>query len=543
MTDGEVAGAISAAAQASALHDAATVTMTPDEKYALIARNLQEVLGESEIKKVLQDRDLRMYWGTAPTGRPHVGYFVPMAKIADYLKAHCEVTILLADIHAYLDNMKAPWELCRLRAEYYEVVIKAMLTSIGVPVGKLKFVRGTDFELSKEYTLDVYRLAAMVSVHDSQKAGAEVVKQVTSPPLSGLLYPGLQALDEEYLQVDAQFGGVDQRKIFVFAEKYLPLLGYKKRAHLMNVMLAGLTGSKMSASDPDSKIDLLDDAEAVNRKLRKAFCEEGNVTENPVLGFVKIVLLPISSLTHGGEGKFVVRRPEKFGGDAVYTDFPTLEADFAAKKLHPLDLKQGVADALNGLLEPIRKAFEDPKLQELVKAAYPPAKPAVQGDISKLDVRVGRILEATRHPDAETLYVEKIDLGDATGPRTVVSGLAKFVPLESLVGKLVVCLANLKPSKLRGVESQAMVLAASNSDRTIVELVEPPEDAVPGEPVTFDGYERTPEPVLNPKHKIWEKTQALFRTGADGVAMFGDVPFRTAQGVCRVGSVFNGTIS
>lgn len=47
---------------------------------------------------------------------------------------------------------------------------------------------------------------------------------------------GLQALDEEYLKVDAQFGGVDQRKIFTFAEKYLPQLGYAKRAHLMNPM-------------------------------------------------------------------------------------------------------------------------------------------------------------------------------------------------------------------------------------------------------------------------------------------------------------------
>jgi tyrosyl-tRNA synthetase len=280
--------------------------------------------------------------------------------------------------------MKAPWELCRLRAQYYEAVIKAMLQSIGVPLDKLKFIRGTEFELSQEYTLDVYRLAAMVSVHDAQKAGAEVVKQVISPPLSGLLYPGLQALDEEYLKVDAQFGGVDQRKIFVFAEKYLPLLGYKKRAHLMNVMLAGLTGTKMSASDPDSKIDLLDDEEAVNRKLRKAFCEEGNVTENPVLGFVKIVLLPISSLTHGGDGRFVVRRPEKFGGDVVYTDFTTLESDFAAKKLHPVDLKQGVADALNLLLAPIRKVFEDPQMQELLNAAYPPPKPVIRGDISKL---------------------------------------------------------------------------------------------------------------------------------------------------------------
>lgn len=88
----------------------------------------------------------------------------------------------------------------------------------------------------REYTLDVYKLTASVTEHDAKKAGAEVVKQSADPLLSGLLYPGLQALDEQYLGVDAQFGGVDQRKIFTFAEKYLPKLGYDKRIHLMNPM-------------------------------------------------------------------------------------------------------------------------------------------------------------------------------------------------------------------------------------------------------------------------------------------------------------------
>lgn len=159
-----------------------------------------------------------------------------MSKIADFLKAGCEVTILFADLHAYLDNMKAPWELLKLRTQYYEQVIKAVLESIGVPIEKLKFVRGTDYQLSKEYTLDVYRLTSLVTEHDAKKAGAEVVKQVDHPLISGLLYPGLQALDEEHLKVDAQFGGIDQRKIFTFSEKYLPTLGYAKRIHFMNPM-------------------------------------------------------------------------------------------------------------------------------------------------------------------------------------------------------------------------------------------------------------------------------------------------------------------
>jgi len=76
-----------------------------------------------------------------------------------------------------------------------------MLESIGVPLDKLRFVRGTDYQLSREYTLDMYRLSSLVTEHDAKKAGAEVVKQVASPLLSGLLYPGLQALDEEYLKV------------------------------------------------------------------------------------------------------------------------------------------------------------------------------------------------------------------------------------------------------------------------------------------------------------------------------------------------------
>lgn len=194
-------------------------SLTFEEKYHLITRNLQEIVGDEKLKTILRERDLKIYWGTATTGKPHIAYFVPMSKISDFLKAGCHVTILLADLHAYLDNMKAPWELLSKRTEYYSRVIKAALKSIGVPIEKLKFVKGTEYQLSEKYTLDMYRLSSLVSEHDAKKAGAEVVKQSNNPLLSGLLYPGLQALDEQYLDCDAQFGGVDQRKIFMFAEE------------------------------------------------------------------------------------------------------------------------------------------------------------------------------------------------------------------------------------------------------------------------------------------------------------------------------------
>lgn len=286
----------------------------------MITRNLQEYLGGDRIKSVLEERDLKVYWGTATTGKPHIGYFVPMAKIADFLKAGCQVTILFADLHGFLDNQKAPWELLQLRTKYYQAVIEAMLRSIGVPIDKLKFVVGTSYQLSREYSLDVYRLLAATTEHDAKKAGAEVVKQVESPLLSGLVYPLLQALDEEYLGCDAQFGGVDQRKIFTYAEKYLPQLGYKKRSHLMNAMVGGLSGSKMSSSDPDSKVDLLDSEKAVVAKLKKAFCEEGNIVDNPILAFLKSVVFPIKSLSCDSY-KFVITRPEKYGGNVAYSTF------------------------------------------------------------------------------------------------------------------------------------------------------------------------------------------------------------------------------
>lgn len=67
-------------------------SLTPEQKKTLITRNLQEVLGEDKLNTILKERDLKIYWGTATTGKPHVAYFVPMSKIADFLKAGCEVS-------------------------------------------------------------------------------------------------------------------------------------------------------------------------------------------------------------------------------------------------------------------------------------------------------------------------------------------------------------------------------------------------------------------------------------------------------------------
>ena len=275
-----------------------------------------------------------MQAGTATTGRPHCGYFVPIVKIAHFLRAGCQVKILLADIHGFLDNLKAPIELVKFRAEYYKFVVTALLKSINVPIEKLEFVLGSSYQLSEKYTMDLFRLSSVVTEHDAKKAGAEVVKQVENSTLSGLIYPLMQALDEEYLGVDAQFGGVDQRKIFTLAAEQLPRVNYKERAHLMNAMVPGLAGGKMSSSDPDSKIDVLEEADVVRKKLKKAHAAPKEVDGNGIISFVEYVLLPVSALKNNGHGKFVVERREE--ESLVYTDIVTLKKDYEKEIVSPV---------------------------------------------------------------------------------------------------------------------------------------------------------------------------------------------------------------
>lgn len=537
-------------------------SLTYEQRLELIKNNLQEVLGEEQLKALLKERDPKIYWGTATTGKPHIAYFVPMTKLADFLQAGCHVTILFADLHAYLDNMKAPWELLQLRAKYYEVVIKGILESIGVPLDKLKFIKGTDFQLSKEYILEVFRMSSMVSEHDAKKAGSEVVKQVDNPLLSGLIYPGMQALDEEFLDVDIQFGGVDQRKIFVFAEKYMPALGFKKRIHLMNPMVPGLTGSKMSSSEADSKIDLLDDSSKVLAKIKKAFCEEGNIEQNGVLPFVKHVLFPVFNIKN--ISSFQIERPEKFGGNRSFENYASLEAAFAAKEVFPLDLKNAVAKYINMLLDPIRQKFEDPELKKLHDDAYPAEAAAKLGsklkatsisdlvplknDFSRLNVRVGKITEISLHPDADKLYVEKIDLGETSGPRTVVSGLAKFYASEELLGKKVLVVTNLKPATLRGIKSEGMVLCAElkdQDDNSRVEIIEPTEETVVGAQVMVPSLEGVPDVEMDPKKKdaaAFAAILAELRTSSTGIAEYRGTPLMTGDGPCKAKSLCNAQI-
>ena len=331
-----------------------------EERLDLITRNLQEVIGEDELKGLLKSKkEISVYWGTMPTGGISIAYFFPMLKIADFLKAGLRVKILLADLHAALDSV--PWDLVEKRYNYYEKAIVTILKTIGVDTKKLEFVKGSDFQLAPEYMNDVLKLSVLSSVNDATRAASEAVKtaKVGNVKVSGLIYPLMQALDEEYLKVNIQFAGVDQRKIQVFAREFLPKIGYKQRIELMSPMIRGLVGKQMSSSIEATKIDLLDDEKKVIVKIKNAECAAGN-SDNGIMALLQYLIF-------GVKNNFIVERDEKYGGNLVYESYEKVETDFKSKKLHPLDLKNAVAKEINVLLENFRK---DKKLKELHKKAY-----------------------------------------------------------------------------------------------------------------------------------------------------------------------------
>jgi methionyl-tRNA synthetase len=117
------------------------------------------------------------------------------------------------------------------------------------------------------------------------------------------------------------------------------------------------------------------------------------------------------------------------------------------------------------------------KENQAMAPSFEPLKETINfEDFQKLDLRVGTILEAEKMPKADKLLVFKVDLGFET--RTIISGIAEHFNPEELIGKRVTVVANLAPRKLRGIESQGMILLSENNDGKLV-FVNPDEEGVP----------------------------------------------------------------
>lgn len=232
------------------------------------------------------------------------------------------------------------------------------------------------------------------------------------------------------------------------------------------------------------------------------------------------------------------------------------------------EVKAAVTSAVAGEGKKKEKKEKQPKQQKQPAAPAAPLSPAL------IDLRVGHILKAIKHPEADSLFVSTIAMGDPAGTpdteeyegqvvRTVCSGLNGLVPLEEMQGRKVVVVCNLKPVKMRGIKSSAMVLAASpkikegevDDHKGPVELVNPPADAKAGDRVFFDGWKGDAEKQLNPKKKIWETFQPGFTTtealevafdagvvkeleGKDGLGKL----VTEAGGICTVKSLKGATV-
>jgi tyrosyl-tRNA synthetase len=341
--------------------------MDTAERRALVTRHTEEVVTDEELSDLLERDSPSVYIGYAPTGEMHIGHFTTIRKLADFAEAGLEVTVLVADLHAHLDDEKSPFELLDARSAYYRTAIEAMVEAAGADPDAVSFIRGTEFQLDEEYTLEMYRMAAETTVARARRAGSEVVRESESPNLGGLMYSLMQSLDVKALEADIAYGGIDQRGIYMLSRELLPDHGWHEPVCLFAPLLSGLSGGKMSASEEGSKVNLTDDPAAVGEKIDDAYCPMGEVEDNGVLEYLEHLVFPV--LEARGHEEFVVERPEEYGGDLVYGSYGELEADFLSEELHPADLKPAAAAAISEVIAPVRERLADE--EELLAEAYP----------------------------------------------------------------------------------------------------------------------------------------------------------------------------
>lgn len=327
------------------------------DNYELITRNVEEVVTETEVRAIADDPvDKRVYVGYEPSGVLHLGHLLTANKLINLQKVGMDVIILLADVHAYL-NGKGTFEEIEMIAEQ----MREQFLAYGLDEDRTEFRYGSSFQFEKDYILDLEKLMAKTTLNRAQRAMAELQSGETVK-VSHVIYPLMQALDIEYLDLDLAIGGMDQRKVHMLHREQIPDLGYEKRPVIHTPILADLeTGAgKMSASTGVT-ISLEDMPEDIEEKVSKAYCPptrnpepaDGNQRrENPVLELYQYHIFPrFETVT--------VERPEKYGGDHTYEDYVSLAQDLENGVLHPEDAKETLAMYLNHLIAPAREKFQE----------------------------------------------------------------------------------------------------------------------------------------------------------------------------------------
>ncbi len=344
------------------------------EKQEIINRligNVAEVITESEFReRVESGAPLTHYIGFEISGYVHIGQGIMSALVIKDLQAlGVKCTIWLADWHTAinhkLDGTKET--AAKIGKGYFTEAMKACLLAVGADADAVEFRLASQWyeKDATKYWEMVMNVAQHTTLARMQRSISIMGKEAGEDvELATLLYPAMQVADIFYLNIDIAHASMDQRKAHVVmrdsASAVIP--NAPKPIALHHGLVDSLTGeNKMSKSKPDSAVFIHDSAEEIERKIKKAFCEEGNIEKNPILNWAKNILF------WSRTAPFIIEREEKHGGNATFGSYAELEAAYAKGDIHPMDLKAAVAKEIIELLAPAREHFAKSDIAALKK--------------------------------------------------------------------------------------------------------------------------------------------------------------------------------
>lgn len=344
--------------------------MDIEKRLELVKSVGEEIITIEELRTLLETKDYPVaYDGFEPSGLSNIafGVFRPLL-LESLVKAGIRFKLYLADWFAWINRkLGGDLEKIRLCGEYFIEVWRAA----GVDFNSVEIVWASDLVKSSEYWKTVIQVAKLTTVSRAERALSIMGrKRGELKEVAQYFYPMMQVTDIFMLGADICQLGLDQRRANMLAREVGPKLGFWKPVVVSHHMLMGLQGvkepegfdddkqidimisSKMSKSKPESSIFVHDSRETIFKKVLSAYCPEKVVENNPVLDWTKhIIFRKFKS--------FRIDRPSKYGGPIEFYSYEELESAYAKGMLHPLDLKNAVADALDKIIHPIRKHFEE----------------------------------------------------------------------------------------------------------------------------------------------------------------------------------------
>ena len=344
------------------------------EKVDLIQRPpTEEVVTQEELIELFKTNSSpNHYIGLEISGFLHLGSLISTGfKINDFVKAGVKCKIFLADWHTLInDKLGGDWETIAKVSKYYQDAFKLVCPDAEIILGSKLYEEKT------EYWSELVKFTKHMSIARTMRTLTIMGRSEDDKKIdvAKLLYPAMQAVDIHSLDVDIAHAGMDQRKIHMLVREIFPKMKWKVPVAVHHKLLPGLSKptdtndskilGKMSKSDPNSGIFIHNTDDEIKKKISKAWCEEANTENNPLLEIARTVIF------HEFK-EMNVERPEKFGGNASYSDYKQLETDFAGKKLHPGDLKQTVGNYLTKVISPIREKLNlSEELNNAIKKSY-----------------------------------------------------------------------------------------------------------------------------------------------------------------------------